>query len=649
MKKNFLTSTFLSSSLKILSATLLIWGSTVEMMSQDKDVFPVPEPYKTEGIPQIKNSEVKDLIYDPSEIRSNLIWDADRKNRRMLVTDEKSTVYMLDSPLSKPINLLDKIIPRSVKIRPDGSSFAYTDDHADEDNYQLYLYDFKEKKARKLINLTGKDESVDSFVWSKDGSSLFYVRADYELKIGRLCEFDFRQEKCFVADLKGLWDVLDASKDAILLKYWKSSTSQYLYHYDLKTGKLRPVDEKGNSRRAFLVNDLVYWTSEGHDVCLQKACILSLNPKNGRQTELKLPENLRNIDEVKFSPDGGHLLVQESKDSVDTIRIFRLKKDSIVEELSPFISGPVVIWNTRWLSSKEVVYTLENNAKPASIESFHIDSKKTTKWTKERLPEQLTNKAQAPQVIKWKSFDDMEITGYIVRPKTVEKKSPVLIYIHGGPQILDKPVFNSQDVRFASTLSLTTIHTNIRGSSGFGKEFMDADNKEKRGDPVKDIQALLDWIRTQGDLDESQIYLRGVSYGGFIALATALKEPVRIKGVIAESPLVSIRHYLSQSWIDEFARNEYGDPKDEIAMLRLDSLSPLGNTDKWNNVPLFLTRGKLDSRIPEKEVLDLKNQIKNKGSEVWFIFSSDSGHGFGGRYVTGAMYVFLKKQINKEN
>ena len=79
MKKNFFTNTFLSPSLKILSATLLIWGSTVEIMSQDKDVFPIPEPYKVEGIPQIKNSEVKDLVYDPSEIRSNLIWDADRK------------------------------------------------------------------------------------------------------------------------------------------------------------------------------------------------------------------------------------------------------------------------------------------------------------------------------------------------------------------------------------------------------------------------------------------------------------------------------------------------------------------------------------------------------------------------------------------
>lgn len=149
-------------------------------------------------------------------------------------------------------------------------------------------------------------------------------------------------------------------------------------------------------------------------------------------------------------------------------------------------------------------------------------------------------------------------------------------------------------------------------------------------------------------MDADQIYLRGGSYGGFIALSTALQEPTRIKGVIAEYPLVSIRGYLAQSWIDEFAKNEYGNPTDENLMKKLDALSPLNNTDKWNNIPLFLTRGKLDTRTSEKDVIELKNQLQNKNSEVWFVYSTDDGHGFGSKYLTAAMYVFLKKQINKE-
>ena len=616
--------------------------------SQNADIFPVPENYQTEGISVIKNSEVEKLFYDPASIRSNLIWDADRKNRRMLVTDETNNIYLLDKPLSKPVKLIEKIIPQSVKMKPDGESFAYNSDYEDEDNYGLYLYDFKAKTSRKLVTLTGKDESVDSFIWSKTGDSLFYMRVDYNAKVSHLCRYDFVSEKCFDAELKGVWSVIQDGGGKILIKDFKGSSSQFVYVFDIKTNKLIPIDEKGNSPKAFLVGESVYWISQSNENCKKDPCILSFDLEKSKLKQLILPDDILSIYEVKISPDGKNLLVQETKDGIDHLRIFRLKKDKIIKEVPPFISNSYVIWNTRWVSDREIVYTIENIGKPASIQSFNIETKQATDWTKDRLPEQLENKIKPPEVFKWKSFDQMNISGYIIRPIKTEKKSPVLIFVHGGPPVLDRPAFNSQDIRLASNLGLTIIHTNIRGSSGFSKDFMDADNKEKRGNAVKDIQALIDWIGKQNDLNADQIYLRGESYGGFIALSTALQEPLRIKGVIAEYPLISIRGFLSQSWIDEAAKNEYGDPKDENLMSDLDALSPLNNADRWNKIPLFLTRGKLDARIPEKDVMNLKSQLQNTGTEVWFIYSAEDGHGFDGKYVLAAMYEFLKKQINKE-
>ena len=307
-----------------------------------------------------------------------------------------------------------------------------------------------------------------------------------------------------------------------------------------------------------------------------------------------------------------------------------------------------MIWGTRWLSNQEVVYTIENVGKPASVESFDFAKKKHTSWTKERVPPQIENAVHPPEVIKWKSFDSKTISGYVIKPKAEQGKSPVVIYIHGGPQIIDRPTFNTSDIRLAAYLGITTIHTNIRGSSGFGIEYMDADNGAKRGDAVKDIRTLIDWIEKQPELDASRIYIRGESYGGLIALATTLQEPHRIKAVIAEYPLVSVRGYLSQSFIDEFSITEYGDPKNEELMKKLDELSPLNNTERWNKTPLFLTRGKLDQRVPERDVLGLKDQIKETGAEVWFIYANEAGHGVGGRYVTAAMYEFLKKQIGSK-
>ncbi len=218
---------------------LTLAGAVSVAISQEKqsssDVFPVPETYKVEVIPPIKKSEVENLFYDPSAIRSNLIWDADKQNRRLLVTDETNSVWLLDKPMSTPVKLLEKIVPQSLKMRPGGEAFAYTTDHEDEDNYQLYIYDFKEKTPKKVVVLTGKDESVDSFVWSRNGDSLVYIRADYDTKTAKLCRNDFQTEKCFQTSLSGIWEVMDTSENKILLKYWKASSSQHLYLFDSQT------------------------------------------------------------------------------------------------------------------------------------------------------------------------------------------------------------------------------------------------------------------------------------------------------------------------------------------------------------------------------------------------------------------------------
>ena len=129
-------------------------------------------------------------------------------------------------------------------------------------------------------------------------------------------------------------------------------------------------------------------------------------------------------------------------------------------------------------------------------------------------------------------------------------------------------------------------------------------------------------------------------------MATGLRESSRLRGVIAEYPLVSIRNYLGQSWIDEFAINEYGDPKDESLMKKLDELSPLNNASRWKGTPLFLTRGKLDSRVPEGDVLGLKSQLREAGTDVWFVYANEAGWRRR-RFVTAAMYEFLKTYLGE--
>lgn len=609
--------------------------------------FPVPPSFTVEGVPTIKNADVSHLFFDPSEVRSNLIWDVDRKNRSLLVTDEKTNIYRLDAPMGMPSNLIDGRSPSMVRVSPKGGVLAFIDDKEDRDNFQLYLRDEK-GSMRKLSSFTGKDESVESIAWNDKGDAIFYTQVDYEKKITHLCSHDLTKSTCFGADLKGIWNIIDSSANKLLLKYWKSSSNQSLHIYDTTAKKLSAVEETGNSTKGFFGQGRVFWLSAGSPECGPTACLLSMDLRTGKRTRIKLPDGTSNLQDVKISPDKKSFLIQEIRDGIDNLRVGKLNKDTIVETVPPFLKGSYVVWHTRWLSDKEIVYTTENISKPASIEVFDISTKRTTAWTKDRIPKQFENKVKPPEVIKWKSFDDREVSGYMVRPQSTEGRSPVLVFIHGGPQTIDRPLFNLNDMRFAANLGFTILHTNIRGSEGFGVEYMDADNGAKRGDAVKDISSLLDWIEKQPDLDPDRIIVRGESYGGFIALASGLREPKRVKAVIAEYPLVSIRGFLSQSWIDEFAITEYGDPKDEQLMKKLDELSPLNNAERWKGTPLFLTRGKLDSRSPERDIFGLKSQLQEKGTEVWFIYAKEAGHGVGGRYVTGAMYEFLKKQLKEK-
>ena len=294
MEKTFLNTMILGRLSSHLVLAFLSFGLAITVPAQEKEVFPVPDSYKVEGIPEIKNSDVKDLFYDPSAIRSNLIWDADIKNKRLLVTDQTNNVYLLETPLALPIKLIEKIVPSKVKVRPDGTSFAYTSDQDHEDNYQLYLYDFRSKTPMKLITLTGKDESIDSFIWSKTGDSLFYMRVDYEAKKSKLCRYDFQNENCYTIELKGVWSVIQDSGSKLLIKNFKAPSDQHLYVYDSGINKLTSIDGTNNSPNGFIVGDRVFWMSEGNETCGGTPCILSLTLKNNKIAQLKLPENIKN-------------------------------------------------------------------------------------------------------------------------------------------------------------------------------------------------------------------------------------------------------------------------------------------------------------------------------------------------------------------
>ena len=215
----------------------------------------------------------------------------------------------------------------------------------------------------------------------------------------------------------------------------------------------------------------------------------------------------------------------------------------------------------------------------------------------------------------------------------------MIINIHGGPEGQSQPTFQGRSNYFMNELGVAMIYPNVRGSSGYGKTYVAMDNGLKREDSVKDIGALLDWIKTQPELDSDRIMVTGRSYGGYMTLACATHYNDRLRCAL---DVVGISHFgtflkNTESYRRDLRRVEYGDERDPKISSFFEQIAPLNNATKITK-PLFVVQGGNDPRVPLSEAEQMVARVKSNGSPVWYLIAKDEGHGF--RKKTNADFQF---------
>jgi len=162
---------------------------------------------------------------------------------------------------------------------------------------------------------------------------------------------------------------------------------------------------------------------------------------------------------------------------------------------------------------------LKSASNPNEVYAVNVESGTIELWSKGVTGNQ--NFAR-PELIEWESFDRSRITGFLYRPQTTfTGKRPVIIDLHGGPEEQFRPAFNYTDNFFINEMGIVKIYPNVRGSTGYGRTFVDSDNGRGREDSLRDIGALLDWIKRQPELDAERVMVAGASYGGYASLSVA--------------------------------------------------------------------------------------------------------------------------------
>lgn len=341
------------------------------------------------------------------------------------------------------------------------------------------------------------------------------------------------------------------------------------------------------------------------------------------------------VSSMSLSKDGRHLAVQINVNGKEVLRLFDGKT---LAERSLHGSGNSIdmpegsISKIFFQKNGHLLAVTFNSARtPGQIYALDADSGHLTQWTSSLRSESVdTSTFAQQQIIRWKSFDGLEISGLISRPPAkFQGRRPVLIQIHGGPSSQAKVGFLGRQQYLIQELGITFIQPNVRGSTGFGKTFTSLDNGRLREDAVRDIGALLDWITQQPDLDPSRVMVAGGSYGGYMSLAIATHYPDRIVGSVDS---VGISHFVTflestESYRRDNRRLEYGDERDPAMREFLHQISPLTNAYKIRK-PLYVVQGKNDPRVSWTEAEQIVAAVRANGVPVWYLRADNEGHSF---------------------
>jgi dipeptidyl aminopeptidase/acylaminoacyl peptidase len=231
------------------------------------------------------------------------------------------------------------------------------------------------------------------------------------------------------------------------------------------------------------------------------------------------------------------------------------------------------------------------------------------------------------------SRDGLRLNGYLTlpAPEAGGGRMPLVLVIHGGPYLRDVWGFNSTH-QWLANRGYAVLSVNYRGSTGFGKAFVKAADREWGGRMHDDLIDAVDWAVAQGIADPKRVGFFGASYGGYSALMAATKTPevfACIVDVFGISNLITFMATIPPYWGPWFSvwKNRLGDPDTEAGRSFLAERSPINHLDRATK-PILIAQGMRDVRVVAAESEQMVAALKQRGVPVTYITFPDEGHGF---------------------
>jgi dipeptidyl aminopeptidase/acylaminoacyl peptidase len=531
-----------------------------------------------------------------------------------------------------------------------GDYFLFSKDLGGNEFSQNYRYDLATGDITLLTD--GKSQNSGG-TWSNKGDQIIYNSIRRTGKDRDFYVMDPRNpqsDRLVAQNTGGGWGIVDWSPNdqQILMSEYISANESYLWLLDLATGnrtRVTPAGQKISYGSAVFSKDgkgLYVVTDQQSE--FQRLAYLDLATKQYRYLTTNIPWDIEDIDLTK---DGRYLAFTANENGASTLRVM----DAQTNQLLKLPKLPVgLVASINWhRNSQDLGFTFVSAKSTADVYSINIRSGKSERWTGSETGGLNTNVFSDAELVSWRSFDGKMISGFLYRPaKKFTGKRPLIIDMHGGPEGQSRPYFLGRMNYYLNELGVAILFPNVRGSSGYGKTFLAADNGFSREDSVKDIGALLDWLPSQAGLDAKRVMVTGGSYGGYMSLAVATKYSDRIRAAI---DIVGISNFVTflertEGYRRDLRRVEYGDEREPKMREFLQKISPVNNA-KNIKVPLMVIHGQNDPRVPLNEAQQIVQAVRQNNVPVWYLMAKDEGHGFSKKrnvdYQFYATVMFIKE------
>ena len=231
-----------------------------------------------------------------------------------------------------------------------------------------------------------------------------------------------------------------------------------------------------------------------------------------------------------------------------------------------------------------------------------------------------------PELRTYTAHDGLELSGWLYRPPGQTEPGPMVLSFHGGPEGQERPNFKTTYQALLSR-GIAVFAPNVRGSSGFGKTFVNLDNGALRFDGIKDIKATVDFVTSEGLADSGRIGIMGGSYGGYMVMAGITEYPDMFAAGANLYGIVNFETFFAHTepWMAAISTIEYGDPATQQDLLR--DLSPIHRIDRIVT-PTIVLHGANDTNVPVVEAEQVVENLESRGVPVQYVLFPDEGHGW---------------------